>query len=95
MGTQNNLGSLFSVVDRDDATAPGNINVLMQYTNMKQTRSQSTHTRYFKPMFNTAALDSVGANLGLAPKSGWIDCNNSTVPHYGLKLWNEVSSAAR
>lgn len=93
VGTQNNLGSLFSVIDRDDAAAPGNINTLLQYQNMKQTRSSQSHTRIFRLTFNTSALDSAGVPLGNKVTTGWIDCASSTVPHYGLKLWNEVSTA--
>lgn len=76
----NTIGSLFTVVDYDDVGTPTAINDLMQYQNLKTTRHVGEHVRVFKPQFNV--------NTGLTgnrPSRGWLDMNDTTIVHHGIK----------
>lgn len=83
-GTNNNVGKIFTVLDMDDGVAPTSIDTLCQYPNMKTTRTTSDHTRTLRPAFastvyNTSTLSAYGQ------RRGWLDCDYSQVPHYGVK----------
>ena len=83
--TGQNMG-VFSVLDYDDNTTPTTLDELMQYQNMRMTRSTQQHKRVLRPKLRNAVVGSAGviAN-GNNTRHTWIDCNNTTVPHYGIK----------
>lgn len=88
------MPKIYSVVDYDNATAPGSLGEVLQYENVKFTRANQTHTRYFKP----AVADEVFAS-GITTGYGmnqnkWMDCNSDQVEHYGLRVWVEGSTAS-
>jgi len=73
-----------SVIDYDDSNPLPNTGAAWQYQSCKMTRGTAIHTRILKPSANALFDASSGA---LAPrKSPWLDCNNTSVPHYGIKL---------
>lgn len=78
---------LNSVIDYDDDSQPTGEDQLLQYGSLKTTPPMRTHVRYFKPKVDTEVFQS-GVTTGYAPRGNmWIDVNNSTVKHYGLKLY--------
>lgn len=93
IGVQNNLGNVFSVIDRDDGNAPTTLNQILQYQNVKQTPNNRMHTRYVPLTHNIGAMDTALAITNKQPSKGWIDCDVSTTPHYGLKVWSELSTS--
>lgn len=83
----NTLANMWSVIDYDDSSAPANIDTMLQYQNVKHTQMNRTHTRYIKPCvadeyFATGVLTTYGARRNV-----WLDCSNSGVEHYGLKIY--------
>jgi len=93
-GTNNLNTKVFTVIDYDDETAPANLNVLMQYPNVKCTTLAQNHRRTLVPKFATQQFISAVAT-GYGARTGWLDCDNSNIPHYGLKLWiqNPISGS--
>lgn len=83
-GTNQGLVKFFTVVDYDDVSVPTSISQLLQYENVKITNTARDHTRYFKPKIAAQVFQNA-VGTGYAPRSGWIDCDNPTVEHYGLK----------
>jgi len=84
VGTNNNNGKMFTVLDYDDDTVPGAIDTLMQYEGLKTTSLTQDHTRYLKPKFARSIYQSA-VTTAYGVGSGWIDCDSSPVPHYGVK----------
>lgn len=85
IGTNQGMIKLFSAIDYDDATVPTAITELMQYENLKTTASNRDHSRYFKPKIAKTVFQTALAS-GYSQGTGWLDCDNTSVPHYGLKL---------
>lgn len=86
------MPKVWSVIDYDDSSAPAALTDLLQYQNTKCTRANQWHTRYFKPavadeIYNTGITTAYGMK-----RNTWIDCNNSTVEHYGLRIYVEPST---
>lgn len=85
---------IFSVLDKDDAAAPLNIDEILQYQNVKVTTFGKWHTRYIKPSIGYQLGDlAAGVNMR-AVGTGWIDMAQTTVPHYGIKGIITPSSSA-
>ena len=85
---------VMSVLDFDDDVAPTSINDLCQYGNMKQTRGNINHSRYFRPTIRKS-VDVAGASPGYqVSKSEWLDLANTVVKHYGLKYAIEQGNVA-
>lgn len=85
----NLIGNLWSVIDRDDSTAPVNINTVLQYQNLKRTQHTDVHSRYFKPSVAAEFFATGIATTYGEKKNQWLDCTNDTVEHYGIKLWTD------
>lgn len=84
--TQNNISSLFTVIDTDDGNPFTNVDQALQYQSLKMTRSTQTQIRYFKPKFNIGAINQVaGGVIGKVNTNGWLDCTSDSVIHYGIK----------
>lgn len=92
--TQQVNPNIGSVIDYDDAGAPGSIDVMTQYQNFKLTRGNKIHSRYFKPavaqeVYGTSLLTGYSAK-----KNVWLDCDNIVVPHYAFKGFIQQTSVA-
>lgn len=85
LGAVNLMGQVASVVDID-GNGPTTMNELMQYQNVKMTRGNKIHSRYFKPAVAASIFKSTTAlTSAYGPKkSVWLDCSNPDVTHYGL-----------
>ena len=67
-----------------DGQGPLSLQAILQYQNLKMTRGQAVHQRYFKPAVLSMAYQST-VSTAYIPKWGqFIDTANPTVPHYGL-----------
>lgn len=87
------IGNMWSVIDYDDSGAPGALNDLLQYQNVKRTRTNQMHSRYFKPKVADEVFGSGVATAYSAAKNVWLDCNNPVVEHYGIKFWFDATTA--
>jgi len=97
VGTNNNTGKLFTLIDYDDDTAPVSIDEMLQYPNCRTISSNHNHTRSLRPK-SAALIYQSGipptVTPGYAARSGWIDCNNSSVPHYAVKYALQATAGA-
>lgn len=93
-GTNNNVGKIFTVLDYDDNTAPASIDTLMQYPGVKTTRTTSDHTRVLRPAFATPQYVSA-ISTAYGARRGWLDCDYTTVPHYGVKYAIQGTAGAQ
>lgn len=84
-GTNQGLIKLFTAIDRNDLNPP-TINDILQYSSMKMTSSNRTHTRYIKPTIVQFANQTALGNAYVSTRGGWISTDNPTVAHYGLKF---------
>jgi len=84
--TAGNSMGVFSVIDYDSNTTPTSLDELLQYQNMRMTRSTQQHKRVFRPVARDAIVGSAGAITGGIYK-GWLDCTNDNIPHYAIKYW--------
>lgn len=91
-GTNNTNTKIFSVLDYDDETAPANLNTLLQYPNVKCTTLSRDHKRTLVPKFATQTYISAVAT-GYGARTGWLDCDNSNVPHFGVKYFIQAPGA--
>lgn len=85
-GTNNLNTKVFSVLDYDDDTAPTSLNTLLQYPGVKCTKLAYDHKRTIRPKFATTQYRSLTTSA-YGARSGWLDCDYSDVPHYGIKFW--------
>lgn len=76
---------IHSVLDYNDATNPGDLNELMQYSNYKRTRGHNIHKRYFKPCVLAANYEGSVTTAYTSKWKVWLDCTDSGTAHFGLK----------
>lgn len=87
-------GNMWSVLDYDDSSPPGNLDELLQRQNLKRTRMHQIHSRYLRPMV-TQEVYATGVATAYAPKRNvWLDCTNSDVEHYAVKFWFDARGTA-
>lgn len=97
VGTNNNTGKLFTLVDYDDDTAPASIDEMLQFPNCKTVSSNRNHIRSLVPKHASLVYQSgipPTVTPGYAARSGWLDCNNSSVPHYAVKYGLQATAGA-
>jgi len=76
--------ALYTVIDYDDANVPASAAELLQYDTLQVTASNQITKRTFVPKIALAAYSGTFTSYAAA-KSQWIDCDSSSVQHYGLK----------
>lgn len=82
----NNPVPIFAyVVDKDDAGTPSSLNDLLQYPACKVQSVLRRASVKFVPRIS-AAVYGGPATTSYGSKVMWLDCSNSGVPHYGLKV---------
>lgn len=88
-GTQNALGygQVITVLDYDDSGTPISKDALLEFGSAKVSRSNQIHKRYFKPKMLNLAFINAGTNGYSVGPARWLDWNQSTVEHYGVKWW--------
>lgn len=65
-----------TAIDLSDASAPGSVDEVLQYQQLKSTGITRTHSRVWKPTFLMG---------GLVPCECWLPTSNPSERHYGLK----------
>lgn len=76
---------VFSCIDYDDNTALTSLDEIMDYQNVKMTRSTQQHVRTFVPRLRNAVVGSLGVIAYGNNRNTWIDTNATTVPYFGMK----------
>jgi hypothetical protein len=66
-----------STVDISDSAAPGSVDEILQYQQLKSTGITQTHTRTFTPSFLMG---------GLVPCTCWLPTSAPSERHYGIKV---------
>lgn len=84
--TGERMGTLISVLDYDDNNPLASIDEFMQRTSKKITRDTQVHVRYLRPMVSSMVYQSA-VTTAYGPKRMRLDMSNSSVPHYGLKIY--------
>lgn len=84
VGTNQGMVKLFTAIDRDDITSPTSIAELLQNETCKVTPSTRIVSRTFKPMFAQEVYQSA-TSTGYGARTGWLDCSNTSIQHYGIK----------
>lgn len=80
-----NVPSLFVVLDFDDATAPASLAAVQQYDNVQSCQYGQGLMVTLEPS-ETPAVYASGAFSGYSVrKAGWQDCASTTIGHYGVK----------
>jgi len=82
---------LISAIDYDDASTPGNANVINSFDTCRvHGLLDKMYTRSFKPSVALATYTT--SFVGYAQRQDqWIDCNSPATTHYGLK-WGSVDA---
>lgn len=87
LGSDYMTPEIMSVIDHDDANV-FTINDMLQSPTFRRTRAGREHKRYLKVCpLKMMYESSTGTAYGQNWKEKWIDCDDSTVPHYGLKTY--------
>ena len=73
-------------IDLDDASVPGSYAELNQKYNVRKKRLDKPVSIYLKPRVAASVYNGLGSGYAVG-KPMYIDCNNTAVPHYGLKCW--------
>lgn len=77
---------IHSTIDSNDATPPASIQSMMENEDVKSTRGNAIHTRYFTPKCQTKLYESaVTDGYAVSRKNPFINTADPTVPHYALK----------
>ena len=84
-------GPLILAADYDDDSTPAAASNLLEYQACKVIPVPRRHRMYIKPKFATEIYN--GVTTGYGARSGWLDCANSGVTHYGVKYWMNAPSA--
>lgn len=77
---------VFSIIDYDDINVLTSFTQAVQYQNLKMTRSHQIHSRYFKPRIANSVYNGAAGVVNAGSVRGWIDCDNPSVPHMGVKM---------
>lgn len=89
-GTTGAMGipMLHYTVDNDDAVVPTSRGKVMENSYAKSRRLDAPFTIAVKPRAqNVVATTAGSAAAGMLPVNQWLDCDSTTIPHYGLKFW--------
>lgn len=79
---------IYFAADFDDQNVPPNKQALLNMDNVKKmslTPGKMVNVNV-KPRLATSLYNSgLSAGYGVAPQGTWVDCANTTIPHYGIK----------
>jgi len=91
----NGSGIFATVIDYDGGTALTTLDQMREYQTYKQQPVISTflHTRTWVPRTNASIQDVGGGVSSSDNRAGrWLDCGNTNVVHYGLRLYMDQRS---
>lgn len=75
--------------DADDADVPTTLDDVQrkQYCHQKILNGNYSFSIFLKPRILKEVYQSALGTGYNSAKATWLDCNNSSIPHYGLKFW--------
>lgn len=80
-----NPPTLYYVIDYDDASAPPNVDAMLQYPGVRYVNSLFRRKSFVLRPKAQAVVYSAGTATG-SRTNMWIDCSTPEVPHYGMKF---------
>lgn len=86
------LQPLYTCIDYDDNTSPVDENYMLCKDTMKMTRGHHTHRRYFTPAISSETYKTAVTTGYSTLRKQWLDCTDSTIPHFGLKYFIEANN---
>lgn len=94
VSTYYEMPNVHTVIDRDDDSAITSLTSLMQYPSYRRTRGHQVHKRTFVPAL-AQTIFKTASTTGTAQKAPmWLDLTDTTVPHFGLKLFIDQTNAS-
>lgn len=88
------LPVIHSMIDSSDATPPATLAEMMENEDVKSTRGNQLHKRYFTPKCQTKLYEGIGTDgYAVSRRNPFISTDDPAVPHYALKwcIENPVS----
>lgn len=83
---QSSFANIWAVVDKDDNTAPASVAQILQYSKVKQRRTNQTLTLVFTPsQLREVYNNGITTGYGVDMKPKWLDCASPDVQHFGYK----------
>lgn len=83
----------YAYVDYDDSAIPANAQGVIGRQGVRRfnfnDRSKTSYSVTWKPRAMAMVQSTSGTPFPAKPLTGWLDCNQPTVNHNGLKLWWE------
>lgn len=88
-GTRAPLPTIVYSYDADDQDSPTTKSIVQvkQYAKERILNGNRTFSVFYKPRVARMVYQDLVNTAYESAKAPWLDCTNSTVPHYGLKLW--------
>lgn len=91
--TTTTMPAIYTVVDLDDVVAPTTLNQLREYSSCQIHENTPTFTVRFKPGILTGIYNGTTIVAGGATSAPWLDCNQTAIPHYGVKWGCDAGTA--
>lgn len=76
---------IFSAIDYDDSTAPTEAQI-REFGSCKESNGFRAHKRTIYPKVLTMAYKTIASTAYMPEKARYLDCADTTTPHYGLKI---------
>lgn len=83
--TTTDLPQLLTAIDRDDATAPPNADVVRQMSTCQTSAYTEFQLRVIRPRFAVGAYSGTFTSFASSMPNQWIDTGSASVQHFGLK----------
>lgn len=80
------LPVLYWVYDSDDATPLANLNAMREYESYTARRLDRPVKIFVRPKHLTNIYVSAGVDAQAPDKQKWLDINQTSIPHYGVKF---------
>lgn len=84
--TQTLPPAVYMLEDNDDGNSPATLAQCREYQTCQVLDPFRAHSVKYHPRIAAALYNGVSTGYGLAPRGTWVDCNNSSVPYYGVKI---------
>lgn len=79
------ISEIMTAIDLDDGSAPGTVAEILNYGTVRRQRFNKEHKRYLMPRAATQIYNGLTTSYGLLSRSTWLDLDDDTIPHYGIK----------
>jgi len=84
------LPTIHYVIDNDDATAPGNRNVILRQEGARmRVLKGNAITITLRPTQLMSVNTSSSGSTNIALRKGWSNCVDAKINHFGFKMWVE------